>query len=113
MRECTADEEWMNASLGPFKSLSRPWCCPEPSCTLLHNDQVEATPTPGVSFICFGRMKREVAFTYDGETHASDLNHCDYTPLKGIIRWQENVADWRYILEQYNRALRTLRGRRR
>lgn len=86
----------------------RPWCCPEPSCAPLHNDQVESAPTPGISFICFGVMEREVVFTYDGETHANDLSHCDYTPLKGMIRWQENRSDWRYVIEQYNRALHIL-----
>ncbi len=88
--------------------IVRPWCCPEPSCEPLHNDQVEVEPTPGVSFICFGKMARPVQFTYDGEQHDNDLNHCDYTPLKGIIRWQENLDDWRYIVMRYQRALKVL-----
>ncbi len=86
----------------------RPWCCPEPTCSPIHNDQVEEEPTPGISFICFGRMTRQVVFTYDGERHTNDLNHCDYTPLKGVIRWQENSDDWRYVLEQYGYALKLL-----
>ena len=85
----------------------RPWCCPEPSCKPIHNDQVER---PGVSFICFGKMARPVEFTYDGEKHNNDLNHCDYTPLKGVIRWQENPDDWRYIVAQYQRALEVIDG---
>ena len=88
----------------------RPWCCPEPSCKPIHNDQVEGEPTPGVSFICFGKMARPVTFIYDGESHDNDLNHCDYTPLKGIIRWQENVDDWRYVVAQYQRALEVRYG---
>lgn len=87
---------------------TRPWCCPEPSCTPIHNDQVEEKPTPGISFICFGKMEREVIFIYDGTPHTNDLNHCDYTPLKGIIRWQENTIDWVYIMDQYRRAIKEL-----
>jgi hypothetical protein len=77
---------------------ARPWCCPEPRCTPLHNHGDGgslAEPRPGQSFTCLGRMDRSIKFTYDDVDHRNDLNRCHYTPLKGILRFQENVEDWR------------------
>ena len=88
--------------------LSRPWCCPEPRCKPLWNHQVHQEPTPGESFVCFGRMERAITFTYDGNEHTNNLHHCDYTPLKGIILWQENADDWRELRTMYDRALAAL-----
>ena len=103
----------MNDAL-PEKLLSvafpRPWCCPEPRCMPIHNIQVERDKaTPGDSFVCFGLMPTPVAFTYDGVEHQNDLNHCDYTPLKGVVRYQETADDWRASQNMYNRALNTLK----
>lgn len=90
--------------------LPRPWCCPEPRCMPIHNIQVERDKaTPGDSFVCFGVGLREVPFSYDGVEHSNDLNHCDYTPLKGVIRFQENADDWRAAVNLYNRALNKLK----
>lgn len=89
---------------------NRPWCCPEPRCQPVYNYNVGADPTPGDSFICFGIMSEPVAFTYDGSEHRNDLNHCDYTPLKGVIRWQENVDDWRLAIRFFRNALRKLKA---
>ena len=50
-------------------------------------------------------MEHPVSFTYDGVEHENNLNHCDYTPLKGMIRWQENADDWRYLIRRYQMAL--------
>jgi hypothetical protein len=54
-------------------------------------------------------MERPIKFTYDGNVHVNDLNHCEYTPLKGVIRWQENEDDWVAAQELYGIALRKLR----
>jgi hypothetical protein len=53
-------------------------------------------------------MAEPVEFVYDGKKHANDLNHCDYTPLKGVIRWQENEGDWRALAKMVERALEKL-----
>lgn len=89
---------------------ARPWCCPEPRCTpmLLHNYYKPIRP--GASFTCFGRMEQPVEFTYDGEEHVNDLSHCDYTPLKGIIRWQECKDDWVALTKMFARAIEKLGG---
>lgn len=44
--------------------------------------------------MCFGKMGRKVTFVYDGEEHTNDFNRCVYTPLKGLLRFQENATDW-------------------
>ena len=92
------------------ETFVRPWCCPEPRCKPVWNYQVEAEPTPGDSFVCFGEMAEPVAFTYDGSEHINDLNHCDYTALKGVIRWQENEDDWIAAQRFYATALRKLKA---
>ena len=86
----------------------RPWCCPEPRCTPIHNGGVSENPTPGVSFMCWGYLADAIKFEYDGARHANDLSSCWYTALKGVIRWQENVSDWMNTVADYWKALEKL-----
>lgn len=74
--------------------IERPWCCPERRCAPLHREGVADPDRPGESWTCFGRMPAPVSFTYAGNEHTNDLNRCVFTPLKGLIRFQENAADW-------------------
>lgn len=88
--------------------MNRPWCCPEPRCEPVHQLSESfdlAIPTPGMSFSCFGRMGEEIRFTYDGEEHPNDLRSCHYTPLKGVVMWQENPGDWAVVRDAYSEAL--------
>lgn len=85
---------------------ARPWLCPERRCEPMLNlrdgDYPDITvPVPGESWICWGRMERPVTFIYDGVEHPNDHNCCHYTPLKGLIRWQENPADWNVLASYY------------
>lgn len=87
----------------------RPWLCPEPRCTPLLNlrdgDYKDITvPEPGQSFFCWGLMAEPVTFSYDGVEHTNDANGCTYTPLKGLIRFQENAADWNGLASYYRMA---------
>lgn len=96
-----------------FPILKHPWCCPEPRCLPLHqlkdSDYSDISqPEPGQSWLCHGAMKQPVTFTYDGVEHENDLNSCSYTPLKGVIRNQENKEDWENIVAAYTRALMRL-----
>jgi hypothetical protein len=91
----------------------RPWCCPEPTCRPVYQHSENenlSRPVPGESFSCFGRMERPVVFEYDGVSHRNDLNSCHYTPLKGVIRWQENADDWALLAGMYAAALKALSG---
>lgn len=92
--------------------LPRPWCCPEPTrCVVLHqlvgaDDPDLSNPTPGESWVCFGRMVEAIQFVYDGAEHNNDLRSCHYTPLKGVVANQENADDWRALGNSYSRAAR-------
>lgn len=91
---------------------ARPSCCPEPRCAPLHvlRDSEAAADHPGESFVCFGDAP-PVAFTYDGIEHRNDLRSCHYSPLKGLIAFQENAEDWEALRSGYGRALSVLRAR--
>ena len=88
----------------------RPWCCPDHRCEPVHQlaNEPLGAPCPGESFVCFGRMAEPVEFVYDGSSHANDLRTCNYTPLKGVIVWQENREDWRMLRDAYAAALRAV-----
>lgn len=66
---------------------------------------------PGQSWFCFGQGDRETVFVYDGVEHTNDLNACTYTPLKGVIRFQENADDWFLMAHAYLMAMWKLGGR--
>jgi hypothetical protein len=55
-------------------------------------------------------MERPVTFIYDGVEHTNDCNACHYTPLKGLIRWQENPNDWDALATYYSLAAKKARG---
>jgi len=87
---------------------TRPKLCPCPrTCTPLYNSMVcdsrikdeEADMSQGYSGECVGKMTQEVEFVYGGAPHKNDVNRCVFTPLKGIIRFQENADDlWSSLL---------------
>ena len=94
----------------------RPWLCPEPRCTPLLNLKDGGykditVPEPGESFFCWGVMERPVEFVYDSVVHPNDCNGCTYTPLKGLIRFQECDADWENLSTYYAIAVKRLRAR--
>lgn len=92
--------------------IERPWCCPEHQCRPIHqlagSDEPLNVPTPGESWLCFGRMTEPVTFVYDGVQHDNDLRTCSYTVLKGVVANQENADDWRALADAYSRALSAL-----
>ena len=99
-------------------SSPRPWLCPmvghcEPLTNLRDGDYKDITvPEPGQSWTCFGIMAKPLTFIYDGVEHTNDLNHCDYTPLKGVLRFQENEADWSVLAGGFRMALAILERKR-
>ncbi len=89
----------------------RPWLWPEPRCAPLVNlrdgEYRDITvPEPGQTFMCWGRMAEPVTFIYDGVEHKNDHNSCHYTPLKGLVRFQNNPADWDALSTYYALAKR-------
>lgn len=87
----------------------RPWCCPEPRCSPVH--LLAERLAPGESFICFGDAP-PVTFVYDGVEHDNDARSCHYTPLKGLLAYQENLDDWDAIRAAYWRAGHALKAKR-
>lgn len=53
----------------------------------------EADMSQGYSGECIGKMNEPFTFIYGGNPHTNDINHCHFTPLKGIIRFQECADD--------------------
>lgn len=104
----------MSGVSGDNVELSRPWCCPEPRCTPVHqvvgDDPNLAIAQPGESFICFGKNDDTIEFMYDHHYHRNDLRSCSYTPLKGVVANQENADDWRAIANAYKKALDAIGG---
>lgn len=90
--------------------VERPYCCPEPRCDPLTNEGYEGPERPGCSWSCFGKMPTPLSFTYDSEVHVNSLNRCVYTPLKGLVRFQENATDWALDIFVTERALCALLG---
>lgn len=95
-------------------NMPRPWLCSEPRCLPLHNlrdgDYRDIrVPEPGQSWFCAGIMPHSIGFVYDDVAHQNDLRTCAYTPLKGVITWQENEGDWEGLAGFYMRALQKAR----
>lgn len=93
--------------MSDFKA-KRPWCCPQTSCKCLYIfgelfDYSERSP--GDSFICFGKLKKEVIRQVDGVVHKNDLSTCNYVAGRGIFRYFENKDDWRALIDAYEKAL--------
>lgn len=84
--------------------MDRPRLCPEPRCSPIFQWGDVSGQDAGESWMCFGRMPEEIVFTYAGNDHTNDLRSCHFTPLKGLIAYQENRDDWWAIERAYRRA---------
>ena len=93
------------------EAIERPWCCPEPRCKPLEQVGEPKRDSPGESWFCLGCMPEPTTFVYDGCSHTNDLNTCVYSPLKGVIRFQENADDWFLMAHAYQRGLWLLAGK--
>ena len=80
--------------------------CPR-TCTPIWNAMVcdprikdeQGDMAQGYSGECVGQMNDATEFVYGGAIHRNDVNVCVFTPLKGIIRYQENAEDlWSSIV---------------
>lgn len=78
---------------------TRPILCPcSQSCQPLYNsladdDRVKVGDlNEGYSGDCIGKGDQSV-YVVGGQTHTNDMNHCVFTPLKGVIRFQINRDD--------------------
>ena len=79
---------------------TRPPLCPcSKTCTPLVNalaldDRMTAGDlNEGYSGDCIGKMAEGITYIVGGQEHPNDLNHCIFTPLKGIVRFMINQGD--------------------
>jgi hypothetical protein len=97
---------------------SRPALCPCPnSCMPIYNGLAfdERVKTgdlnEGYSGDCIGKGDESV-YIVGGETHTNDMNHCVFTPLKGIVRFQINEGDVDAMLQMCQAVLHALKPER-
>jgi hypothetical protein len=81
----------------------RPPFCPDPTgcAPLIHplTDSDNMTlDQRGYAVFCFGRLAEPLTWTFDGVEHVETLSTCQSSPLKGVVRWLENEADWSAML---------------
>ena len=94
--------------------MKRPWICPEPRCQPIFHAKASDYPdisvsNSGQSFICFGESPETSEFTYNGVTHCNDLGTCMFSPLKGLVKFQMNEADWEWLGKACERSLEKLK----
>ena len=89
----------------------RPFCCPDPQkCVPIHISPffVNKELTAGYSASCYGYCS-EKRFIYDQVEHVNDISHCVITPLKGVIRFFNNIDDFFLDLWDIKSVLKLLR----
>lgn len=96
-------------SAGPREDW-RPPFCPDPTgCRpLIHplTDSDNMTlDQRGFAVFCWGRLAEPLVWTFDGVEHVETLSTCQSSPLKGVVRWLENEADWSALLRSYRAAV--------
>lgn len=94
----------------PDPEAWRPPFCPDPKgCAPLIHPQTDsdnmALDNPAYAVHCFGGLSEPLVWTMRGVEHVEDLSTCSYSPLKGVIRWLENVSDWAALLRAYRAAI--------
>lgn len=96
---------------------SRPPLCPcATTCTPIWNglafdDRLKTGDlNEGYSGDCIGQS---IPLTYivGGQEHVNDMNHCIFTPLKGVLRFQINKDDVSAMLHMCNSVLAELEPR--
>lgn len=96
----------------PLKT--RPKLCPCPnSCTPIRNELgrddriIDGDLNEGYSGDCIGKGDESV-YVVGGNEHKNDMNHCIFTPLKGVIRYQICEGDVEAMLHMARGVLRDL-----
>ena len=75
------------------KQINRPKFCLDELCEILVSSYSEGDLAEGYSFECFGKLKEENIFKEKDIIHKNNISHCRYTPLKGMLRFFENIND--------------------
>lgn len=93
---------------------TRPPLCPcKETCTPIYNgiandDRLKTGDlNEGYSGDCMGRSI-PLEYMVGGNLHRNDMNHCIFTPLKGVIRFQINEGDVESMVHQCKAVLNIL-----
>ena len=96
---------------------ARPILCPcSKSCLPIFNgmagdDRIKTGDMmEGYSGDCIGQGDR-VEYVVGGHVHRNDMNHCIFTPLKGVIRYNINEDDVGSMLQMAQSVLYELHGK--
>lgn len=99
----------------PRPVKQRPLLCPCPvSCTPIRNEFIREDDsqvqdlTEGISGECYGRASQTREFIVGGIHHKNTLNHCIFTPLKGVLQFQECEGDLESYIMLANRVLQEI-----
>jgi hypothetical protein len=102
-------------SASPHKS--RPPLCPcARTCTpiynaLGHDDRlITGDLNEGYSGDCIGQSV-PLEYTIGGQKHVNDMNHCMFTPLKGVVRMMINKDDLSFMLHMIQQTIAELAPR--
>lgn len=74
----------------------RPIGCPDPEgCKMIHVSPMftKEDQRQGYSGSCYGYCGRQ-EFQYKNVHHVNDISHCVFTPLKGVVRFFNNLNDF-------------------
>jgi hypothetical protein len=91
------------------KGLIRPRICPDLQCELLWSDFLPSALEQGYSFSCIGRLDKPHEFVWREVVHRNDFCFCQYTPLKGMIKFLMNKEDIEHEIAVLGVALRAIK----
>ncbi len=66
---------------------NRSHLCSDLSCKMIWTNYSKYDFDKGCSHLCFGILEKEHRFIEKQTTHINNISKCEYTPLKGMIRW--------------------------
>lgn len=94
------------------KGLIRPRICPDLQCELLWSDFLPSFVEQGYSFCCIGRLPTPHEFVWREVTHRNDFCLCQYSPMKGMIKFLMDRNDIEHQMAVLNMALRLVENKR-
>jgi len=90
------------------KGLIRPRICPDLQCELLWSDFLPSFVEQGYSFCCVGRLAEPHEFVWREVTHRNDFCFCQYSPMKGMIKFLMDRNDIEHQMAVLNMALKSM-----
>ena len=90
------------------KGLLRPRICPDLKCEVIWSDFLPAFIEQGYSFCCVGRLDKPHEFVWREVTHRNEFCLCQYSPMKGMIKFLMDRTDIEHQIAVLHMALKTM-----